>query len=108
MSIREKVDEYKKILDIFPNDQEKYQYLIEKAKENNSFPSELRLDNFKVNGCQSQVWLVPEEKDEKLFFNSDSDALIAKGLVTLIASIYSDEKAEDIVSNEIDLMEELN
>ena len=68
MSIREKVDEYKKILDIFPNDQEKYQYLIEKAKENDSFPSELRLDNFKVNGCQSQVWLVPEEKDEKLFF----------------------------------------
>ena len=47
-----------------------------------------------------------EEKEEKLFFNSDSDALIAKGLVTLIASIYSDEKAEDIVSNEIDLMEE--
>ena len=96
----------KKILDIFPNDQEKYQYLIEKAKENDSFPLELRLDNFKVNGCQSQVWLVPEEKDEKLFFNSDSDALIAKGLVTLIASIYSDEKAEDIVSSEIDLMEE--
>ena len=46
MSIREKVDEYKKILDIFPNDQEKYQYLIEKAKENDSFPLELRLDNF--------------------------------------------------------------
>ena len=45
MSIREKVDEYKKILDIFPNDQEKYQYLIEKAKENDSFPLELRLDN---------------------------------------------------------------
>ena len=108
MSIREKVDEYKKILDIFPNDQEKYQYLIEKAKENDSFPLELRLDNFKVNGCQSQVWLVPEEKDEKLFFNSDSDALIAKGLVTLIASIYSDEKAEDIVSSEIDLMEEFD
>lgn len=101
---KRKVDEYK-ILDIFPNDQEKYQYLIEKAKENDSFPLELRLDNFKVNGCQSQVWLVPEEKDEN-FFNSDSDALIAKGLVTLIASIYSDEKAEDIVSSEIDLMEE--
>ena len=49
---------------------------------------------------------LPKPKDEKLFFNSDSDALIAKGLVTLIASIYSDEKAEDIVSNEIDLMEE--
>ena len=79
MSIRAKVDEYKQIFEIFPNDQEKYQYLIEKAKENDSFPIELRQDNFKVNGCQSQVWLVPEEKDEKLFFNSDSDALISKG-----------------------------
>ena len=96
------IDEF----NFFKDWSEKYQYLIEKAKENDSFPLELRLDNFKVNGCQSQVWLVPEEKDEKLFFNSDSDALIAKGLVTLIASIYSDEKAEDIVSSEIDLMEE--
>ena len=38
MSIREKVDEYKQVFDIFPNDQEKYKYLIEKAKENDSFP----------------------------------------------------------------------
>ena len=62
MSIRAKVDEYKQVFDIFPNDQEKYQYLIEKAKENDSFPVELRQDNFKVNGCQSQVWLVPKKK----------------------------------------------
>ena len=106
MSIREKVDEYKKILDIFPNDQEKYQYLIEQAKKSDEFPIELRVDEFKVNGCQSQVWLVPEEKDDKLFFKSDSDALIAKGLVTLIAAIYSNETAEDIANSQIDLMEE--
>ena len=56
--------------------------------------------------CQSQVWLVPEEKDDKLFFKSDSDALIAKGLVTLIAAIYSNETAEDIANSQIDLMEE--
>ena len=53
-----------------------------------------------VTGDMINFW------NEKLFFNSDSDALIAKGLVTLIASIYSDEKAEDIVSSDIDLMEE--
>jgi len=57
-------------------------------------------------GCQSQVWLVPEEKDDRLFFKSDSDALIAKGLVTLITSIYSDEKPQDIANSKIDLMEE--
>ena len=108
MSIEEKVENYKKTLELFPNDQEKYQYLIEQAKESNEFPEELRQDSFRVHGCQSQVWLVPEQKEEKLHFLSDSDALISKGLVTLIASIYSDETAEEIASSEIDLMEEFD
>ena len=106
MSIEEKVEDYKKTLAMFPNPQEKYQYLIEQAKKNEEFPQELRIDEFKVNGCQSQVWLVPEEKKDKLYFKSDSDALIAKGLVTLIASIYSNEAPEDIANSKIDLMEE--
>ena len=108
MSIKEKVENYKKTLDLFPNDQEKYQYLIEQAKESNEFPEELRQDSFKVHGCQSQVWLVPEEKDDKLHFLSDSDALISKGLVTLIPSIYSNESPKDIATSEIDLMEEFD
>ena len=106
MSIEEKISKYKKTLDLFPNPQEKYQYLIEQAKKSEEFPVELRVDEFKVNGCQSQVWLVPEEKDDKLFFKSDSDALIAKGLVTLITSIYSNETAKDITNSKIDLMDE--
>ena len=108
MSIEDKVENYKKTLELFPNDQEKYQYLIEQAKESNEFPEELRQDSFKVHGCQSQVWLVPEQKEEKLHFLSDSDALISKGLVTLIASIYSDETAEEIANSEVDLMEEFD
>jgi cysteine desulfuration protein SufE len=106
MNIQEKVNEYKKTLSMFPNPQEKYQYLIEQAKKSEEFPKELRIDEFKVNGCQSQVWLVPEEKNDKLFFKSDSDALIAKGLVTLIASIYSNQTADEIAESTIDLMEE--
>ena len=106
MSIEEKISKYKKTLDLFPNPQEKYQYLIEQAKKSEEFPVELRVDEFKVNGCQSQVWLVPEEQDNKLYFKSDSDALIAKGLVTLISTIYSGETANDIVNSEADLMEE--
>ena len=62
MSIEEKISKYKKTLDLFPNPQEKYQYLIEQAKKSEEFPVELRVDEFKVNGCQSQVWLVPEER----------------------------------------------
>ena len=106
MCLEEKVSNYKKTVEIFPHPQEKYQYLIEQAKKSDEFPIELRVDEFKVNGCQSQFWLVPEEKYDKLFFKSDSDALIAKGLVTLIAAIYSNETAEDIANSQIDLMEE--
>ena len=106
MSIQEKIEKYKKTMSLFPNPQEKYQYLIEQAKFNDDFPENLKIDEFKVNGCQSQVWLVPEEQDSKLYFKSDSDALIAKGLVTLISSIYSGETANDIVNSEADLMEE--
>lgn len=106
MSIQEKIDNYKKTLSLFPNPQEKYQYLIEQAKFNDDFPENLKIDEFKVTGCQSQVWLVPEEQDSKLYFKSDSDALIAKGLVTLISTIYSGETANDIVNSEADLMEE--
>ena len=106
MSIQEKIDNYKKTLSLFPNPQEKYQYLIEQAKFNDDFPENLKIDEFKVNGCQSQVWLVPEEQDSKLYFKSDSDALIAKGLVTLISTIYSGETANDIVNSEANLMEE--
>ena len=49
MSIEDKVENYKKTLELFPNDQEKYQYLIEQAKESTEFPQELRQDSFKVN-----------------------------------------------------------
>ena len=86
MSIEEKVEDYKKTLAMFPNPQEKYQYLIEQAKKNEDFPQELRIDEFKVNGCQSQVWLGPEEKKQKLYCKSDADPLSAKSLVTLIAA----------------------
>ena len=53
MSIEAKVEQFKKTLSLFPNPQEKYQYLIEQAKLNEDFPTELRIDEFKVNGCQS-------------------------------------------------------
>ena len=108
MSIDSKVKKYKEILDVLPSPQEKYQYLVEQAKESKDFPDELRQDMFKVPGCQSQVWLVPEEKDNYLNFLCDSDALIAKGLVNMITDIYSGETAQAINNSEIDLMEEFD
>ena len=60
MSIEEKVSNYKKTLEIFPNPQEKYQYLIEQAKKSDEFPIELRVDELILNGCIRKVCLVPD------------------------------------------------
>ena len=102
----ESIERIRENFSFFDDWEDKYRFVIDLGKEIPELEEKYKTTDHLVPGCQSQVWLVPEEKDEKLFFNSDSDALIAKGLVTLIASIYSDEKAEDIVSSEIDLMEE--
>ena len=108
MTIEEKIKFYKDSLDYFEETMDKYKFLLDQGKKSKPFPEEYRKDNFKVVGCQAQVWLVPEEKDDKLHFLSDSDALISKGLVTLIASIYSNESPKDIATCEIDLMEEFD
>ena len=96
----------KESFEFFDDWEDKYRFILEIGKDLPEMDGDCRIEENLIRGCQSQVWLVPEEKKDKLFFKSDSDALIAKGLVTLIASIYSNEAPEDIANSKIDLMEE--
>ena len=89
MSISDKIFFYKTNLDSFEETMDKYKYLLDQGKKSNSFPEEYRKDNFKVSGCQSQVWLVPIIKNNFLNFYSDSDAFIAKGMITILNDIYT-------------------
>ena len=86
---------------------DKYKFLLDQGKKANKFPEEYREDSFKVDGCQAQVWLVPYKKDKKLFFHSDSDAFISKGMVTILCDIYGGRNPEDILSTDFDLLESL-
>jgi len=87
---------------------ERYKFLIDMARKAPEFPEEFRLENFKVQGCLSQVWLVPKYDNGKINYLCDSDAQIVKGTVTLISDIYSNSKPEEIVKNDRNLMEELD
>ncbi len=87
---------------------ERYKFLIDMARKAPQFPEEFRLENFKVQGCLSQVWLVPKYEDGKINYLCDSDAKIVKGTVTLISDIYSNSTPEEIVKNDRNLMEELD
>lgn len=106
--VDEKIDRYRGILSMFSDNAEKYKFLIDLARKAATFPEEFRLDNFKVSGCLSQVWVVPKFENGVLTYLSDSDAQIVKGTVTLVSDIYSGSSPQDIVDNSRNLMEELD
>lgn len=106
--INQKVDQYRSILAMFSDNNDRYKFLIDLARKAEPFPEEFRLENFKVKGCLSQVWLVPKFENGAVHYFSDSDAVIVKGTVALISDIYSGSTPQDIVNNERNLMEELD
>ena len=108
MTIDEKIDEVKEIMESFFDPLDRYRYLIDQGELANSFKEEYRLPEFKVSGCVSQVWLVPEYKDGTITYHSDSDALITKGVVSVFSYIYGGHTPGEIIANERNLTEELN
>ena len=107
-SIQEKINFFKENLELFDDDMDKYKYLLDQAKSAKKFPEEFRQDNFKVDGCQAQVWLVPFMEEKKLCFHSDSDAFISKGMVTILCEIYGGRKPNEIAKANIELLSALN
>jgi len=107
MTIQEKIKFYKNNLDSFEETLDKYKFLLDQAKKSKPFPEEFRKDNFKVQGCQAQVWLVPEFKDNLLNFYSDSDAFISKGMITILIDIYGNKTPHDILNSDFQLVKTL-
>ena len=103
-TIEEKINYYKESLDLFDDGMDKYKFLIDQAKNAKDFPEEYRNESFKVSGCQAQVWLVPQLKENKLSFYYDSDAFISKGMVTILCDIYSDRSPSEIKESDFKML----
>lgn len=76
---------------------EKYAYIIDMGKQLLPISPEHKTDINKVKGCQSQVWLHAYKKNENVFFEADSDAIIVKGLIALLLQVYSNQSPNDIM-----------
>ena len=105
MSIKENYKKYKENLEILTDNMDKYQYLIDLGSKN-SVPNELKIDTFKIHGCMSQVWLVPKYENNVITFMADSDAMITKGVASMVADIFSNSTKEEI--REVDMDELIN
>ena len=93
---------------------DKYEYIIGLGKNLEAFPDEKKTDDRLINGCQSRVWLDCEPRDGKLWFTADSDAIITKGIISLLIGVYSGRTAGEIAGddfafvNDIGLSENLS
>ena len=104
MTIEEKIKKYKENLDCFDETMDKYKFLLDQGKNAKPFPEEFRKDNFKVKGCQSQVWVVPIFQNRLLSFHTDSDAFLTKGMITILSDIYGDNSPEDILDSDFEII----
>lgn len=101
----------KKIVDEFQAFQDweaRYNHLIQIGKALPEMPESKRLDDFKVKGCQSQVWLYAHKNPSgEIEYDGDSDALLVRGLVALLLRVYSGAKPDDIISSKPDFVQEI-
>lgn len=79
---------------------ERYQYLIDLGRKLPAFPEELRTENHKVHGCQSQVWLVASGNSERVDLRAVSDSSIVSGLIALLLRVYSGRPAAEILDTQ--------
>ncbi|WP_300321014.1 SufE family protein [Idiomarina sp.] len=95
-------DEILDDLEFLDDWEQRYQYIIDLGKALPGLPEEQHKEEYLVRGCQSNVWLISEEKDGKLLFHVDSDAVIVQGLLTLVMAAYHDKTPEQILAFDID------
>ena len=82
---------------MFETWEEKYEYIIDIGKKLAPLDEQYKTEDFKIKGCQSSVWIHSFEKDGKVFFEGDSDAVIVKGLVSLMIQVLSGHTPKEII-----------
>ena len=92
MTIEELIDNFS-FLDGW---EEKYQYVIDLGHKLEPLDEKFKTDDWKVKGCQSQVWLVPQIQNGVFHCKGDSDAILVKGIISIVLLIYNDKTAAEI------------
>lgn len=91
----------------FDNWMDRYQYIIDLGKTLDDFPEADRADEYKVHGCQSQVWIEPRMENDLLYFRGASDAAIVSGLIAVVLRIYSGRTPAEILQTPPDFIEKI-
>jgi cysteine desulfuration protein SufE len=100
---QELVDEFS----LFDDWEGKYEYIIDLGKKLSPLSDEFKTEDHKIKGCQSTVWMRSYAKDGKVFYEADSDAVIVKGLVSMLIRVFSGQPAREIVDAPVKFLDEI-
>ena len=107
MTIKEKQQETVEAFAFMEDWEQKYEYIIDLGKELKGISEDKKTDDNLIKGCQSKVWIDAEYKDDKLYFNADSDGILPKGIISLLVSIYSGHSTQEILDSDFKFIEEI-
>ena len=86
---------------------EKYEYMISLGKSLPIMDNDFKNDSNLIKGCQSRVWLHAELKNDNIFFYADSDAIITKGIISILIRIYSGQPPKEILDSNFDFINKI-
>ncbi|HOI31138.1 MAG: SufE family protein [Bacteroidales bacterium] len=107
MTIQEIQEQIVSEFSVFDDWLDKYNYLIEMGKEVPRIDERFKTNNHLISGCQSRVWLHAENRESKIYFTADSDAVITKGIVNLLIRVFSGQSPEAILDADTNFIEQI-
>ena len=107
MTLKEKQQEIIDDFSLYEEWLDKYEYLIELGKGLEGLPEEKKTEDRLLKGCQSRVWLECEKRDGVLVFSADSDAIITKGIISLLVGVYSGRTPQEILADDFSFLDAL-
>lgn len=92
---------------LFDSWEDKYEYIIDLGKKLDVLEDEYKTEEHKIKGCQSTVWLAASYEDGKVIFKADSDAVIVKGLISMLIKVLSRHTPEEILAAQMNFIAEI-
>lgn len=107
MTINETQDEIIEEFELFDDWEGKYEYIIDLGKKLTPLDEQYKTEDHIIKGCQSRVWLHAELQGDRVIFTADSDAIIVKGLISMLVRVYSGHTPDEIVNSDLYFMEKV-
>ncbi len=106
-TIKEREEEITDEFSFFDSWEEKYEYIIDLGKRLEPLDEKFKVEENVIKGCQSTVWLTSDFKEGKVFYKADSNAIIVKGLISMLIKVLSGHKPDEILNAKLDFIKDI-